>query len=567
MQTTNVIYRAIVATGKYKVEYKAEIAGVTYGQNQIYINYPEETCALFDKFSIGNAVAGSLKISLVPTGVIPAMSRIDMYYRVRSNDTIASSWIPKGKYFIDTRKTNKDGVVTFEAYDSMLKTEYVFMESGSWTSTTAEDVVDMIANDIGVSVDAATTSILQNNPMTVPTVPVIGEDGTTGREMLKAIATMYGGNFIIDEIGNLKLVQLKAPDPAQTASIGKLASSLDIAPAFAAIDRVIIKLDDKTGYKSPDVPDATWDAMTGRILEAYCPWTSQAVADAVLDVVEGFVYQPYSAIGATMDPAHQLGDGVIINGTTSMIFKEVLHLDLRCAADLSAPFDEEVNHEYPYRSAAQRKISDSVTQEQLATAGQTIINGGNIMTDTIVTEGTYPSGVVGETRLEAGTVHSTGSQGSDQYNGVFEASNIYLNWTDGSDTMESWIEAGWIELKKKISGVQEVASMPVVPEGAYVPVTRSSGLTVNTATFKKWGRMAQLTITFNAGSTAYNAGDTIFSGSIPSHFPVANVMGCGYYLGGSYSGMINANGNITVRATSYLGFSGGDVTISFTYLF
>ena len=382
MQTTNAIYKSIILSGKYIVQYKVEIAGVTYNQNQIYLNFPEETSALFDKFSIGNAVAGSLTISLVPTGTIPAMSEIDVYYRVgRVDRTLWSSWMPKGKYFIDTRKTNKDGVITFEAYDAMLKTEYVFMESGSWTSTTADNVVDMVATDIGVNVNADTESILQNNPMDVPNVPVIGEDGTTGREMLKAIATMYGGNFVIDELGELKLIRLAAP--AKTIDIGKLATAIDIAPAFPAIDRVIIKLDEKTGYRSPDVTDATWEAMTGRILEAYCPWTSQAVADAVLDVVDGFIYQPYEATGATIDPACQLGDGITINGTTSMIYKQVLHLDPRCAADFSAPFDEEVNHEYPYRSAAQRRIDESVTQEDLATAGRTTINGSNIKSGTI----------------------------------------------------------------------------------------------------------------------------------------------------------------------------------------
>ena len=559
MQTTNVIYQQLIAR-RHSIEYKVEIAGETYNHTDI-VGTPEIANAVFDKFSVGNAPSATLKISLIPKGTIPPMSLVEVYYRIHT-PTINSVWMPKGKFYIDTRKKDNNGILTLNCFDAMLKGEYTFMESGSWTSKTALATAQMIASDMGINIESNTTTVLTNTPKSVPYVPAIGEDGTTGREMLCYIASMYGGNFIIDELGNLKLIQLIPP--TATLNIGVLASAHDTAPAFDAIDRVILKLDEKTGYRSPE---STFDTLTGRILEAYCPWTSQDLADGLLSIVNGFVYQPYEAIGANIDPACQLGDGVTVKNITSQIYSQVIHLDARCADDISAPYEEEVNHEYPYRSAAQRKIDDSVTQEQLATAGQTIINGGNIMTDTIVTEGTYPNGVVGKTRLEAGTVHSTGSQGSDQYEGVFEASNVYLGWTDGSDEMSSWIEAGWIELKKKINGVEEAASMPVVPEGAYVPVTRSSGLTVNTATFKRWGRVAQLTIIFNAGSTAYNAGDTIFTGSIPNHFPVANVMGCGYYLGGSYSGMINTNGNITVRATSYLNFSGGEATISFTYLF
>ena len=355
MQTTDLTYQTIIS-GPYKVEYKAEIAGETYYNGDMRLAFPEVSSGLFDKFGIGNAVAASLKITLVPKGVIPAMSEIDLYYRV-TNGVNDSSWKSKGVYFIDTRKADKNGVMTFEAYDSMLKAEYVFMESGSWVSTTALAVVNMVASDIGVSVEAGTTSLLTTDSMQVPIVPIIGEDGTTGREMLCGVAAMYGGNFIIDETGALKLVQLVTP--ANTATVGKLAENIDIADAFDAIDRVIIKVDEKSYFRSPEVSDATWEAMTGRILEAKCPWASQVVADHVLTVVEDFVYQPYEAIGATIDPAYQLGDGVTINGTTSLIYKQTLKLDPRCAADLIAPFDKEVNHEYPYRPAAQRALSEA----------------------------------------------------------------------------------------------------------------------------------------------------------------------------------------------------------------
>ena len=370
MQNTSVVYKQIYLT-RHFVEYKVEIAGQTYTQTDIY-GTPEIASAVFDKFSIGNAPSATLKLTVKPKGTIPQMALVEVYFRLRGNN-ISSPWYSKGKYYIDTRKLNYDGYLSLECFDAMLKAEYTFMESGSWTSTTALATVQMIATDMGINIESNTTTILTNNPQTIPNVPVVGEDGTTGREMLCSIASMYGGNFVIDELGDLKLVQLVPP--TKTINIGKLTSSLDTADAFDAIDRVILKLDEKTGYRSPE---STFDSLTGRILEAYCPWTSQELADDLLAIVSGFVYQPYEANGAKVDPACQLGDGVTVNGVTSQIYSQVIHLDARCADDISAPYEEEVNHEYPYRSPAQRKIDEAVTQDDLATAGRTTINGSNI---------------------------------------------------------------------------------------------------------------------------------------------------------------------------------------------
>ena len=118
MQTTDLTYQTIIS-GPYKVEYKAVIAGQTYYNGDMRIAFPEISSSLFEKFGIGNAVAASLRITLVPKGVIPTMAEIDLYYRV-TNGVNDSSWKPKGVYFIDTRKADKNGVMTFEAYDSML---------------------------------------------------------------------------------------------------------------------------------------------------------------------------------------------------------------------------------------------------------------------------------------------------------------------------------------------------------------------------------------------------------------------------------------------------------------
>lgn len=562
MQTVNATYNSIVS-GRYIVEYKIQIGNDTYTQSDIF-GSPVISQALFDKFSVGNAVAGEFKVTLKPKGTIPTMALLEVFARVK-NTSLTSDWIPKGKYYIDTRKLDHNGYLSLECYDAMLKGEYAFMISGTWTSTTALATVNMITSDMGISVENNTLSVLTNSPKNVNFVPNIGEDGTTGREMLTYIAAMYGGNFIIDEEGNLKLIQLVSP--SNTAPMGMKASSLDTAPAYDPIDRVILySLNREEGFRSPE---STFDSLTGRILEAACPWTSQALSDGLLSIVNGYIYQPLEATNVPLLPHYQLGDGITINGTTSVIASEVINLNAAHLCEISAPFEEEVNHEYPYRSPAQRTIENAVTQEQLRTAGQTTINGGNIMTDTIQTEGTYPNGVHGVTKLEAGTVHSEGTNdvSGENYEGVFEASNIYLKWDQSGNTAQTWIEPNYIELTQTINGVTESAVMNVTPSASLNSISHTSGLGITAQTLKKWGRVATVTLVLTGDGAWHAAGSDIFSGKINLP-PATDVMGCGYYSSSVYVGWMKSDGSINIRLSQGTTFSpGSPIYISWTFVF
>ena len=76
-----------------------------------------------------------------------------------------------------------------------------------------------------------------------------------------------------------------------------------------------------------------------------------------------------------MNPAAELGDGVTINGTYSGIYKMSKRFSPLMEADISAPQDEELDHEYPFepkqdrvyqRAIAENKAQISLTQEQIA---------------------------------------------------------------------------------------------------------------------------------------------------------------------------------------------------------
>ena len=73
MQSVNGTFNTIIS-GRYTVEYKIEIGLDIYTQSDIY-GTPQISQSLFDKFGAGNAVAGTLKVTLKPKGTIPTMAR------------------------------------------------------------------------------------------------------------------------------------------------------------------------------------------------------------------------------------------------------------------------------------------------------------------------------------------------------------------------------------------------------------------------------------------------------------------------------------------------------------
>lgn len=205
MQTKEANYISI-ESGTHFFEYRFSISGTVYSQSDM-VGVPVITAALFEKFSIGNCVAKSLEMDIRPKSVIPKMAAIVAEFRI-CNSTSQSSWHPKGTFYIDTRKLADDGTLHIVAYDAMLKSGYVYFPEGEWASKTAKAVVSDIATHMGIDVNAATLSMMQSDQWSIDYVPVVGPDGTQGREMLADIATYYGGNFIVDDYDELRFVGL-----------------------------------------------------------------------------------------------------------------------------------------------------------------------------------------------------------------------------------------------------------------------------------------------------------------------------------------------------------------------
>lgn len=206
MQARNQTYLDIVS-GRYSVEHKLVINSVIYNQNDI-VGEPTISRAMYESFGIGNAVSNVIKANVIAKSTI--QGTIYAYFRV-FNRTQTSDWMPNGVFFLDSKELSNDGITYIVGYDTMIKAEQVLLKEGTWTTQTTLQVATAIATAMGTTLDSATQTLLTNNPYNINTIPIIGEKGTTMREMLQYIAGCYAGNWVANPSGELSLVGLVIP--------------------------------------------------------------------------------------------------------------------------------------------------------------------------------------------------------------------------------------------------------------------------------------------------------------------------------------------------------------------
>ena len=379
MNSTSSLYNSIIS-GIHRFEVKVNISGADYGMD--VLTSLNSCRSVFGSGSprLGLAPAGELSLSLYASSAsVPRMAALQPYFRV-VNDTQQSEWIAKGVYYVDTREADTaTGLLTLHAYDSMLKGERPFTEeepnvSGSSSERTSSgvnelsaslteendtelvrtiwpaadiDVVTEIAAALGVTVDAQTTSLMTAGFM----IPLPAQ--YTLRETLQYIAALYGGSFVITDENTLRLIPLWSVKTTADASLGGT-HRLTAAPAFPACSGVRFLVDNEQEIFAGD--------ETGYVYEIACPFATQAAADRLLTKMQGFIYRPFAAEAAVLNPACELGDTLSVpdgSGGSFLtgLFSSNLVFDSLCAASVSAPEDEELDHEYPYIPASERSFT------------------------------------------------------------------------------------------------------------------------------------------------------------------------------------------------------------------
>lgn len=234
MQETTALYKELLA-GEHRVEtslvigeegrlINEQLFTITFGGTAILVNrgggdsgFTETRLkslstahSLFSENtpSVGNCIAGEISITMIkPTADVPRMAQLVPYQRL-TDGTQTSEWVQKGVYYVDTREIEDDNkgnvYLTMHGYDAMLKTEQDFPNNSVSFPAPDTDIVQAIADAIGVEVDLRTWDVMTAGY----SVPYLGT--YTCREVLGYLGAMYAGNFIINDVGQLRLIPINS---------------------------------------------------------------------------------------------------------------------------------------------------------------------------------------------------------------------------------------------------------------------------------------------------------------------------------------------------------------------
>lgn len=374
---TSALWRELFETGIADREYKFEINGVPCGRDDESSH--SLASGLFDKFGIGNAVIGSLKLTVYAEG-IPKGAEIRRYVRLYVEGQV-SEWLPAG-IFWPNHRPHEDGVWDIEAYDAMRKAEAPWEPDQSLEfPMSMPDAAAEIARLMGVELDSRT----QLNAAYTVDYPATG---TTQRQELQWIAAAHGGNWIITAEGKLRLVLVeRIGEPDEEVLGTEDGEALDFGGFFLAtriasgdsddrpvhrigqdlisahnnglmrpVSRVTLRLDDDNVVTAGD--------DTGLELSADCPFAKQTMVDAILDRLYGYQYQMFDATAVNIDPAAELGDLVEADGIYSVLAK--IDDDGTGYPDISAPGEAEMEEEYPSEGPVTRAFNRKIAQAHAA---------------------------------------------------------------------------------------------------------------------------------------------------------------------------------------------------------
>lgn len=383
------------------------------------------TSTLHEQLSVGNVIASQLELELRDV-TVDTDSMLQVQFRA-TDGTNNSNWIIKGEFFIDTLETSPYSEITkITAFDALLKTETDFMPTGSYVPMTALETVEMIADDIGVPLDNDTKNLLEQNPVTLTNAPNVGVGGTTDREMLSYIATIYGGNWVIKwgyyttiisgttyiVAGETLMLVLPYNTPANMADVGDAVVTFD-ASEVETVKRIKLWLNYETYYLAPTgYTEEQWLALGGRCIEAQLPfYATQAIATNLLSHFNNISFYPYAANEVYLDPKYEVGDRVkfkTTNSVTSVIASQTITLNPLAPSNLEFRQEDKVNSLYPYISSVQRNTIYQVTQAaEAAASAEAAVGNANYKEQTI-----YISKASGTSSVSANTTWVTDSSGN-----------------------------------------------------------------------------------------------------------------------------------------------------------
>lgn len=382
-------WERLAVRGEFSMNTVAVINGVTYDT----ITAPVIKSALLSdsNVGVGNCIASTLEFTVMTRDSIPKSAQIVIKSSI-SDGTTTTSTMDFGTFWVNER-TVEDDLITLKCYDAMMMGNQAYSDDSqslNWPKPMTT-VVNRICQQMGVQLDART--VIRTGGDYECTKP---NDDETLLDVLGYIAGMHGGNWIITPENKLRLVTLVSPCDETFDVVDDVYDKIYTDDGYKLVHELggaTVPVTNPTGGGLINVPVVVGKATTGRaytitrvtvtnptitvegaqqqhgatytaaltpdngynLIVPDNPYATQALCNTLLQIVGGVVYQPFDVTSACFDPATELGDWIIVGDIVrGVVYSISQTLDIAYHADVSAPGKDEIESEYPFKTATQK---------------------------------------------------------------------------------------------------------------------------------------------------------------------------------------------------------------------
>lgn len=376
MKTASAIYKMLRAVDTSLYEWRVLQGENIYELDQLKSITISSALTTNSGIDIGNANSAECRMTLIEESANwQRMARFTIQFRISTpNGTTKSEWITLGIFYTDERSEDKAGNLSIIGFDAMLKLEQ------TWADKIPEQLLPssfpITAKAWATMIQTAGLATFEDLTQLDDTVGFVGLNTTaTIRDVLKSIAAVHAGNWMMTTTETLNLMQfVNTPDVdfPTTLNLNLDTQQFEDSPALDAVTGVHLETETGTVMQSGDA--------SGYMVKAICDVSSTTgVSELCLSKIEDYVFRPFEADIAYLDPLADLGDPLKVDNTIYQIMSINWTLEKMPTANVSAPYDNEIDHEYTvpnqdtktYRKAmslVDEKMDDYVPWDEMSTA-------------------------------------------------------------------------------------------------------------------------------------------------------------------------------------------------------
>lgn len=319
--------------------------------------------------------------------------------------------------------------------------------------------------------------------------------------------------------------------------VGKKAKSVTVGRKLPPVSGVVLSGDNDAVFVAGD--------ETGYVVETFVPNATQQMANDLLNKMAGFEYQGYTAHNAFIPPDVELGDGITVKSVYGVLASREYAFTPKMTETISAPYENEDEHEYGYKGNYAQDLANKVQQGQLYYGTRISKKNG---LEIVKTDGTVEKSRV---ILNSDTLAFYNNDGQESFYydsaaGVFRLTQ-YANVEDALDGSQAFsqLELTALQLRLDMNDAKgNISSLQQTASSLQSQITNADN---DISAIEQYAKSIRLsvsngyntsTITLTANGVAVSSGNVTFSGAVTFQD-----------LAGSGTTVINGN-NITTGLIS-----------------